>query len=732
MKDIELLAPAGSYETMQAALKAGADAVYMGGKLFGARAYADNPEDDKLLEAIDYVHMRGKKLYLTVNTLLKNDEINELLYDYIMPLYLAGLDAVIVQDVGVMRFFQEHFPKLNIHASTQMTVTGVYGAGFLEKQEQVTRVVTARELSLEEIAGIHKASSLEIEAFVHGALCYSYSGQCFFSSLAGGRSGNRGRCAQPCRMQYKEAGGDTGYFISLKDLCAIDILPDVLEAGVTSLKIEGRMKKPEYTAGVVSVYRKYLDMYLKKGRSGYKVTAADRQLLLDLFNRGGFCEGYYNKHNGRDMIFIDGKDNEEKGRNEAAFNKMRALYIDTEPEKFGIEGEAYVFADEPVRMNVSCGDIYVSVEGQVAQEAKNQPMSAAKIEKQLSRLGQTEFEWKKEIEVYTDDRSFVSVTALNELRRLAVCAIKEEMLCRYRRSTNESRSVKACVCRDGEEKVSRQDLSCGYELYSYVESLEVLQELVKIRDISGFYPDMAAMSDEDILEAVRICKNSGKKVYPVLPHIFRAGADKWLDGIYDCLTALHIDGLMVRSPEELEWLRCRDSDIKLHFDYTMYAYNNYAYKFWKEYNPELMTLSVELNAAELGRFDGDGNSLLVYGRIPMMVSAQCVRKTTGSGRCRIRDDKNQMLTDRMNNVFPVKNYCKFCYNRIYNCKPVSLLTQREEIKRISPKVLRLDFTTETPQEAKSVALQFVEAFIYGKDIDELKDFTRGHFKRGIR
>ena len=245
----ELLAPAGSYETMKAAINAGADAVYIGGRLFGARAYADNPEDELLLEAVDYVHMRGRKLYLTVNTLLKDNELNDMLYNYLKPLYICGLDAVIVQDFGVMRFIQEHFPKLHIHASTQMTITGALGARFLSEQRQVTRVVTARELSLEEISEIRDTCDLEIESFVHGALCYSYSGQCLFSSLAGGRSGNRGRCAQPCRMQYREAEGREGYYISPKDLCTIDILPDILEAGVTSLKIEGRMKKPEYTAG---------------------------------------------------------------------------------------------------------------------------------------------------------------------------------------------------------------------------------------------------------------------------------------------------------------------------------------------------------------------------------------------------------------------------------------------------------------------------------------------------
>ena len=736
MRNIELLAPAGSYETMQAALRAGADAVYMGGKLFGARAYADNPDDDLLLQAIDYVHMRGKRLYLTVNTLLKNDEINELLHDYIKPLYLAGLDAVIVQDVGVMRFIQDNFPELHIHASTQMTITGEYGAKFLEKQKQVTRVVTARELSLSEIAAIHESCNLEIESFVHGALCYSYSGQCLFSSLAGGRSGNRGRCAQPCRMQYKESGGKTGYFISPKDLCTIDILPDVLEAGVTSLKIEGRMKKPEYTAGVVSVYRKYLDMFIKKGREGYKVNESDKQLLLDLFNRGGFCDGYYNKHNGRSMIFIEGKDNEEKGRNEAAFAKMRALYIDCEPEKFGIEGEAYVFAGEPVRMNLRTDDAYISVEGDMAEEADNQPMSEERISKQLSKLGGTEFEWKSNLQVYTDDKSYIGVTQLNALRRAAIAAIKESILGKYRRS--EADLAKAASFVEGsytaKGKVKPDKAAVGYEIYAYVEDLEVLRELVGFKEISGFYPDMASLSDEDIFKAIDISKKNVKKVYPVLPHIFRHDAAEWLGNIYDKLIESEADGLMVRSIEELEWLKEKKFGLSIHFDYTMYAYNDLAGEFWQKYKPKLMTLPLELNFAELSRLDVENKSLLVYGRIPMMVSAQCIRKTTGSGGCN-GNGKMQELTDRMSNVFPVKNYCKFCYNRIYNCKPVSLLTQGREIEKIAPNVLRLDFTIEKPLEAKDIAKKFIAAFCGSGDEAlgiELKDFTRGHFKRGIR
>ena len=255
----ELLAPAGSYESIKAAVNAGADAVYAGGSLFGARAYADNPDEEHLIRGIEYCHLHGCRLYLTVNTLLKEQELEEKLEPFLRPYWQNGVDGLIVQDLGVACLVRERFPGLPLHASTQMTVTGPEGARFLEKMG-FTRVVPARELSLAEIRAITAETGLEVETFIHGAMCYCYSGQCLFSSLIGGRSGNRGRCAQPCRLPLRipdGAGKESGSscLLSMKDMCTLDLLPDILAAGVVSLKIEGRMKRPEYTAGVVSVYR---------------------------------------------------------------------------------------------------------------------------------------------------------------------------------------------------------------------------------------------------------------------------------------------------------------------------------------------------------------------------------------------------------------------------------------------------------------------------------------------
>ena len=243
-RDVEILAPAGSFECLKAAVCAGADAVYVGGSRFGARAYADNFKEAELLEALDYVHLHGRKLYLTVNTLLKEQEIGDLA-GFLLPYYRQGLDGVIVQDFGAGEQIRNCFPDLELHASTQMTVTGAAGAAFL-KEHGYVRVVPARELSLKEIRHIKEETGMEVECFVHGALCYCYSGQCLLSSMIGGRSGNRGQCAQPCRLPYSVEGGKSGDLLSLKDLCTIDLLPELLKAGIDSFKIEGRMKQPDY------------------------------------------------------------------------------------------------------------------------------------------------------------------------------------------------------------------------------------------------------------------------------------------------------------------------------------------------------------------------------------------------------------------------------------------------------------------------------------------------------
>lgn len=308
MEKPEILAPAGGMEALRAAIAAGADAVYIGGSSFGARAYAENPEKELLLEAIEYTHLRGKRLYLTVNTLVKDREFDAL-YELIAPYYEAGLDAAIVQDMGVLRFLAGAFPGLALHASTQMTLTAAKGLEVL-REYPVTRLVPARELSLVEIADICKTSKKEVEIFVHGALCFCYSGKCLMSSLIGGRSGNRGRCAQPCRMEYEYEKGGKKYWLSPKDLCGLPLLPELIETGAASFKIEGRMKRPEYTAAVTAAYRKFTDLYFELGAREYReyikknpgILERELERMADVYNRGNFTEGCLKRHNGQEMM----------------------------------------------------------------------------------------------------------------------------------------------------------------------------------------------------------------------------------------------------------------------------------------------------------------------------------------------------------------------------------------------------------------------------------------------
>lgn len=469
----ELLSPAGSYESFEAAIGAGADAVYVGGPAFGARAYAQNFTQEELITAIETAHIHNRKLYLTVNTLLKNRELDDQLFEYLLPYYEAGLDAVIVQDLGVFSFIRRNFPDLDIHASTQMTVTGPEGMRFLE-EKGATRVVPARELSLEEISAMHKASSLEIETFIHGALCYSYSGQCLMSSIFGGRSGNRGRCAQPCRLPYsvtmdhRKYKGDKDFCaLSLKDICTLDILPDILEAGVMSLKIEGRMKQPAYTAGVTAVYRKYLDMYLS-GKE-YHVQEKDRKYLLELFSRGGSCKGYYDMYRGPEMMAFA---NEKKSGN---------IQPEIRKIKEKIHGNLILSPESPVILEITCKGQTVTAMGGEVQFAKNQPMEEQRIRQQMEKLGNTDFQWE-DLNIEINGRIFVPVKVLNEVRRDALSQLREALIGCQKRAQVTKQPTKS----KGQAACHRR-VTDSLPVYVSCERSDTAEVLLNEPGITGFY-----------------------------------------------------------------------------------------------------------------------------------------------------------------------------------------------------------------------------------------------------
>ena len=716
--NIELLAPAGSYEGFEAALGAGADAVYVGGAMFGARAYAQNFNEEELLRAIDVAHIHGKKLYLTVNTLLKNRELKEELVSYLEPYYNAGLDAVIVQDMGVFSLLKKEFPKLHLHASTQMTVTGPEGMKFLADQG-ATRVVAARELSLQELSRMHEACPIEIEAFVHGALCYSYSGQCLMSSLLGGRSGNRGRCAQPCRLPYqvknfraKEYGKGEFCPLSLKDICTIEILPEIIEAGVTSLKIEGRMKK-------------YLDFLFEKGPANYHVTEKDKKYLLDLFNRGGSCTGYYQMGNGPQMMAFTNE------------KKTGEVFLETKQLKEKITGELHLVPGSPVLLHVSCQgeDAYECV-GEV-QYAKSQPVTEERVRQQMDKLGNTSFIWEK-LEIYMENSVFVPMKILNEARHQALEDLKEKLLQKYRRNVGDERvkriaeetpakisAIAACdnVPRKKEEYIP---------VYVSCESEEASEVLCQKDGIQGIYLPYALIEKH-----LQTGLDNGKEMYLSLPHITRENPPEgYMEQVKKWLEA-GLSGFLVRNLESYSALAQMGLADKCVLDHSLYTWNDEAIRFWKDQEILRNTVPLELNEKELRHRENAGSEMIVYGRLPLMHSAQCVRKNTSG--CNGQEER-LVLKDRYDKEFPVVCYCRpwkmgntkaaeSCYNIIYNSLPYGLLKEADRVKELGVSSVRLAFTIESREETERIVEDFVAAY-HGSRVSHEYEFTKGHFKRG--
>ena len=804
MKDrVEILAPAGSMECLKAAIAAGADAVYTGGALFGARAYAHNLTEEELLEAIDYVHLHGRRLYLTVNTLIKDREMEKQMYDYLLPYYRQGLDAVIVQDIGLFRFIRKHFPDLPIHASTQMTLTGVDGAKFLEK-EGAQRIVTSRELSMAEVKKIADETELEIESFVHGALCYCYSGQCLFSSFIGGRSGNRGQCAQPCRLLYQTPEAKRPqYLLSLKDICTLELIPEMIESGIYSFKIEGRMKKPEYAAAVAFQYRKYADLYLKYyeecpagedpaayAMKKYRVCEEDRQMLLDLYNRGGFHTGYYHTQNGREMVSLNRpnhagvpavkvlakkgrtvtakamtdlspqdiielpmrrgrekadnytcKDAVRKGmnvqipvfadtpfkRDEIWMRTRNSTLIDTLREEFvngkikeRICGTFRLYPQETATLTVKCRDAEITVAGEKAQEALSQPMSRERIEKQLRKTGNTEFEFSF-LKVEIGEKVFLPMQSLNELRREALETLEKVICEKYRRS--------------GEVKDPEEDtieLSMEEEVLSgwtaSVRTAEQMEVILEEEAIGRIYVDCTMFpriwEKDSYVEWITKVHAAGKEIYLVMPYIFRERTRKQYEAAYNRIFGAGWDGILIANYESFAFLKEHGYTGRIMTDYNLYEFNQESRKFWKEKGVFEFTAPVELTERELQDLRVKDGEVIVYGYLPMMVSAGCIQKTTRG--CQKKSGQTT-ITDRYRNSFVVKNECDYCYNILYNYVPLYLGDRMEEVYQIGPGRIRLMFTTERQQEVR----QILSAYFEGKELPE-GTYTRGHWKRGIK
>lgn len=800
-RNIEILAPAGSMEGLVAAIHGGCDAIYIGGQKFGARAYANNLSEEDMIRAIEYAHLHHKRIYLTINTLVKESEFSEL-YEYLLPFYMHGLDAVIVQDFGVLSYVSRTFPGLEIHASTQMTLTMAQGANQL-KEYGVTRLVTSRELQFDEVKEIRKNTDLEIEAFVHGALCYSFSGQCLMSSMIGGRSGNRGRCAQPCRMQYRmeeihgePVKGKAGFILSPKDMCTIYDIPELVESGIDSFKIEGRMKRPEYAAMTAHLYRKYVDLYQDLGSAGYKAYMAknpdilekDMKNLMDLYNRGGFSEGYYREYNGKNLMSMDRPNHsgvlvgtvKNIVKNRAVIDLQETIYAQDVLEIRSDRGEAVY--DFTVKSDVSKGTPYEAnfkngskvVRGQKIYRTKNQSLLNS-IQKTIIQTDNREpaqaFFFGKAGEPVMLTLSFrnITVTETGEAAEKAQNQpISEEKIRKQLDKTKETSFYLESIqidsandwfmplgklnelrrraferleeeynhsfCRDEVPKqpkgvVEHARIGKKAGITVSVMNKEQFTVAVNTEEVERIFVHFSMLKDFDLDVTVKFAK----KFYIVLPTVFRRKTyeryQKEIHPVQKAISHAGICGFVVKNLEELEFLKESGCNKEIILDYNMYIMNEEAKYFWMNRGITGFTASLELNNQELKELDITGFDMIVYGYTPLMTSAQCVVKNTAG--CKHKSGYFR-FTDKTGNAFYGKNFCSCCYNVIYNGKPLHLIEHLQEIEDMGVSQLRLDFTMETPAQMREVLKVYTKRAMYGeKTADCVEDYTKGHFKRGI-
>ncbi|MEG2441232.1 MAG: DUF3656 domain-containing protein [Acetivibrio sp.] len=786
MRKVEILAPAGSFESMKAAVNASCDGVYIGGGRFGARAFADNPKEQEMLEAIDYVHLHGKKLYMTVNTLLKEKELEEL-YGYMKPYYEQGLDAAIVQDIGAAKILHDNFPKLPLHASTQMTLTTEYPASIL-KSLGITRVVPARELSIKEIAKMRENTDLEIECFVHGALCYCYSGQCLLSSIIGGRSGNRGRCAQPCRMEYTlEESGKKQYLLSPKDICTLDNIPELIDAGIHSFKIEGRMKRPEYSALCTYLYGKYTDAYLEKGREDYikflydhnAEFEQDKRALADVYNRGGFSGGYYHQYHGKTMMsmkrpghygvlvgkVIECKDNKAKiklsqeihGQDVLEFRgKNQEANYDYTVGTMGKIGSE-VWANYKKGSKIQQGDqVYRTKNQKLMEEIQEKFIKKdKKIEISGSFFCKTGEPFRLQlfcgkVQIQTEGAMVEKAKNRPLEKNKLIEAIGKVGETHFAFISLEGEVSEDAFLPMGEIKqIRRKALSIlegemGKEYKRKTpEKIEIYQKENKNREdtpedkIKNIKIQVLVQTREQfelaekVPEVSRIYapihllneKRSDKEYYLVMPYIFRE--DTWNQYRK---SPLGESGYLIRNFEEAAFLKNNFWNEKKILDTNMYTFNSMAKKFWLEKGMDEFTIPLELNQKEIEQRGTKKDVLLVYGHLPLMISTQCI--VDNCDICKKRQ-KIQKISDRKGKEYVVLNDCKNCYNILYEGDRYSLYEEKERILELEIENIRLDFLWESEEEMQRILKTFIERFCYDKEISIKETGTKGHFRRGV-
>ena len=799
---VELLAPAGSREAFMGAVNAGADAVYLGGERFGARAYADNFSDQEIVRAIEEAHIFGRKIYLTANILTRESELGELV-EFVSRMYRAGLDGVIVQDLGVLDALSRACPGLPLHASTQLSVTSSESVQFLRRLG-VTRVVPARELSLREIEQLRREDAgingrpVEIESFIHGAMCYSYSGRCLMSSLLGGRSGNRGRCAGTCRLPARildEKGRPVGpdarkkevYPLSMKDMCVLQILPELIDAGICSFKIEGRMKKPVYAAGVTAIYRKYIDRCYAWTREGRKtpwtVEEEDLDRLRSLYIRTSLGTGYYHVRNGRELVTI-GKPG-YAGTDAALEEEIRSRYLAGFP-RVEIKGHAVFRTDLPAELHVTAqipgkGQVSASAKGAAVQKATGRPLEKNDLDNRLRRTGDSLFAFST-LDITADESIFLPVSAVNALRRDALSCLKDRLVERENRvhtpdgdahpgsedkhlqdaaeperncaGNPQDTPVHTGITREpsqdpaAPEKIPSGILQkeadslpghTGRELWALVSDPVQLKAAMEAQCSAVLIDGDFGPGNVNFIENKTHSGNNSDlqsqktRFICVLPPVFRVYEREKIRRMIAEADRKGFSGIMVRTLEELEIAGQMQYGGEIIADSSLYTWNGRSMGIIAK-NADRIVFSLELNQADIreavNSFAGPRNTrdgipvretettgrvydrfiLPVYGRVPMMETAGCIRKT--ENLCS-RQDGFWYLEDRMGKRLPVRCRCGNCSNTVYNAVPLSLHQFAGRGLMAQVPVCLCMFTTETGGQARSILEYFASTGIPG-------------------
>ncbi|MBQ9234457.1 MAG: U32 family peptidase [Lachnospiraceae bacterium] len=782
--DIEILAPCGSFDILKTAIKAGADACYIGGSRFGARAYADNVSDIQLEDAIDYTHLHGKKLYLTVNTLIKENELSDA-YNYIKTCYESGIDAFIVQDLGLFKLIRDSFPNVHIHCSTQMNITSYYAAAYMKKQG-ASRIVTAREMSLEEIRLIKENVDIEVETFVHGAMCYSYSGQCLMSSLAGGRSGNRGRCAQPCRKCYEGQ-----YILSMKDMCALELIPKLADAGIDSFKIEGRMKNEYYVASAVDAYKELTNDYLN-GTFSDKKALKYKFRLANIYNRGGFCDGYFFMHNGPDMISKDRPNNrgvlvgtlknikdgriliglkedlykgdvleiklndksvieitsgvDEKAGKDVWLNapKTRMISIGTDvyrtrcnhlieeikdiipKDKIALNAIFTAKIGEPLSIEISFADFIANSE---SENSESDDFISIKIDNEIvqksnSRPCDKELIKEKLNQINDTDYYFKELFIIADNDAFVPASLIKKLRLEAIAELEKKHLLKYKRKSDGYISLKTYDKDFRKEDKAYVKPrLKIGIKTPKQLETVLKYPDIYGVyMDKILIESI-----TGSKL---MEDINSRNIKVFLNLPYvihgyfdydDYTDGIEFDGLYVRN---IDAFSCEiDYNKNVVLGAGLYAYNNIARKFLEERNNNVVfELPKELNVSEIKALNDMSSELCIYEHQQVMLSANCIKKSRG-----LCDKKREIirLKDDKSNSFYDESVCSECVNVIYNGIPYLYFDKDDIIKDCRTSFYRMNFTSEDEKTTDIIMKYYYE----GKKPDMI--FTTGHMYRGV-